>query len=139
MTVEEFERALEGLGNAISNMDDILLAAGGRLVEQMKTNAPVDTTRLRDSIAAVVENNSLKIKMLTYGAFQNYGVAGTDEDSRYGVVDEVQAGVLPPPLMSSKYQYKTKRYGIPATRFFDVTDMTDYLAEAIEENLINQL
>ena len=50
MTVEEFERALEGLGNAISNMDDILLAAGGRLVEQMKANAPVDTTRLRDSV-----------------------------------------------------------------------------------------
>lgn len=139
MTVDDFERQLENLGQGLIAIDQVLLATGGRFVADMKNYVPVDTGELRNSLKAIVENNTLKINMKLYGAFQNYGVAGTEVDSRYGVVDEVQNGVTPMPLMSSKYQYKTKRYGIPATRFFDASEMSDYLVEAVEEYLINQL
>lgn len=139
MTVEDFESQLEDLGQALSTLDNILLAAGGRMVRDMKIRAPFDTGALTNSIVAVVEQNTLKIQMLTYGAFQNYGVAGTDGDSRFGVVNPVQDGVVPRPSTEPKYRYKTKRFGIPAQNFFNTEDIADYVAEAIEEHIANQL
>jgi hypothetical protein len=139
MTVEDFESQLENLGQALSTIDNILLNAGGKMVADMKQHAPFDTGALYSSLAAVVENNTLKISMLNYGAFQNYGVAGQQGESRFGVVDAVQDGVDLRPTTEPKYKYKTKKFGIPARRFFNTDDIADYVAIAIEEHIANQL
>jgi hypothetical protein len=137
MTEQDFINQLQGFGEQLSNLDDDLLAIGGRLVSEMRANPrfPVDTGSLRNSVMAVVQDNSINIQMLYYGMFQNYGVAGVDGDSRFGVVDEVPSVILPPPLRSSKYQYKDRAYGIPARRFFNV----DELAQRIETELANRI
>ena len=139
MTVEDFEAQMNDLGQALSSIDEVLLNAGGKLIADMKQKVPFDTGALYSSLGAVVEDNSLKISMLTYGAFQNYGVAGTDGDSRFGVVDEVPSAVQPGPLRGSKYQFKERRFGLPAQDFFDTNTMTDYLAQAVEDYITNQI
>lgn len=77
MTVEEFERSLQSFGEELSNIQPILLNIGGRIVDEIKAGAPVDSGALRNSIKAVIEDDSLTISMLYYGIFQNYGVDGT--------------------------------------------------------------
>ena len=131
----DFFAELDNLTRNIEDMDSTLLAIAGRLVSEMKADAPVDIGNLRDSIQATVENNTLSFQMLVYGLFQNYGVAGTEGDSRFGVVDEVPAGVLPPPLRGSKYQYKERAYGIPAQRFLDI----EYLATQIQQEIVERI
>lgn len=131
----DFLQELEGFGESLENLDDTLLAIAGEIVADLKAAAPVDTQALKNSIQAVVEGNSLKIAMLAYGSFQNYGVAGTEGDSRFGVVEEVPAGVLPPPIGGSKYQYKERRYGIPAQNWYDF----DALSARITTEIANRI
>lgn len=76
MTVEQFESALGDFGETMSNLSPILTQIGGRLVDQIKQDAPSNTSALRNSIKAVIEEDSLSIEMLYYGIFQNYGVDG---------------------------------------------------------------
>lgn len=135
MTIEQFERAMDQFGQEISNLDGVLLAAGGRLVDQMKAAAPVDTGALKNSIQAVVQDNTLQIQMLVYGMFQNYGVKGT-EDSLGITVPE---GVSPFPRTGDTYSFQTRRFGLPNQTFFNVDSMAEYLAEAVAENIINNL
>ena len=130
-----FFAALNAFGERLTNLDDILLAVGGEIVQELKLRAPVDEGELRNSIGAVVQNNSLSIEMLVYGLFQNYGVAGTDGDSRFGVVNPVPAGILPPPRQSDKYQFRERRYGIPAQSFFNYEE----LAQRIQTEITNRL
>jgi len=135
MTVEQFANELQGLGQSITRLDDVLLAAGGRLVEQLRAAAPVDTGDLKNSIQAVVENNQLQIQMLVYGMFQNYGVKGT-EDSLGITVPE---GVSPFPRSGDKYSFQTRRFGLPNQTFFNVDAMADVVAEAVAQNIIENL
>lgn len=136
MTVEDFESQMQDLGQALSTIDNVLLSAGGRMVADMKQSVPFDTGALYSSLAAVVENNTLKIKMLNYGAFQNYGVAGTD--NAFGV-RPVQDGVDLRPTTEPTYKFKNRRFGIPSQNFFNTDDIADYVEAAIEEHITNQL
>ena len=136
MTVEDFESQMQDLGKALSTIDNVLLSAGGRMVADMKQSVPIDTGALYSSLAAVVENNSLKIAMLNYGAFQNYGVEGTE--TSFGV-RPVQDGVDLRPTTEPTYKFKTRRFGLPAQSFFNTDDIADYVEEAIAEHITNQL
>ena len=131
----DFLTALSNFGDRVSNIDNYLLAIGGQLAEQLKTDAPVDTSDLRNSIQVVQQDNTLRIEMLAYGMFQNYGVAGIEGDSRFGVVEEVPSFITPPPMMSNKYQYKQKRFGIPAQNWFDATALQNAVFNEIENRL----
>ena len=94
MTVEEFERSLQGFGESLNNLQPILLNIGGRIVDDVKAGAPIDKGALRDSIKAVIEDDSLSISMLYYGIFQNYGVDGMNQ----AVANDVPTfGVTPQP------------------------------------------
>ena len=135
MTVDEFANQLTSFGEDISNLDDVLLAAGGRLVEQIKQNAPVDTGALRNSIQAIVQDNRLTIGMLVYGMFQNYGVNGQDQK----IANIVQDGVLPRPSSGDYYEFGVRKTGLRPQNFFDVDYMSDVVAEAVAENIINNL
>ena len=135
MTVEEFERQLGDFGQNISNLDNVLLAAGGRLVEQIKRDAPVDTGALRNSIKAIVQNNRLTIGMLIYGMFQNYGVNGQEQR----LANIVQDGVLPRPTNEPYYAFGVRKKGLRPQNFFNVDAMSETLAETLAENIINNL
>lgn len=90
MTVDEFERALGDFGETMSNLSPVLTQIGGRIVDQIKSGAPVDSGALRNSVKAVIQDDALAIEMLYYGIFQNYGVDGmqnapASEVPRFGV------------------------------------------------------
>ena len=139
MKIEEFEQALGDFGQNRSSLDDVLLAAGGRLVDEIKQRAPVSTGStggaLKNSIRAIVQDNTLTIGMLVYGMFQNYGVNGRDQS----IADIVQAGVLPRPSNGDTYRFGVREKGLKPKTFFNVDSMADILAEAVAENIINNV
>jgi hypothetical protein len=148
MTVEDFERSMQNFGESLSNLQPILLNIGGRIVDEVKAGAPIDKGALRDSIKAVVADDSLSIEMLYYGIFQNYGVDGMQnaparEVPRFGVMQptagrrfgfsgnyEAIGGTLPFAVRKSIY-----KMGIKPQSFFDV----DAIAEAVADGVTQQL
>ena len=135
MTVEEFEQQLANLGQELSEIDQILLAAGGRLVRDLKQRAPVDTGDLRSSIQAVVTDQSLTIQMLSYGLYQNFGVSGTEDT--LGIT--VPEGIFPGPRTGDTYSFQTRRFGIKPQQFFNMEQLTENLIQALEERIQNIL
>ena len=131
MTVEEFEQQLSRLGEELQDSDAILLDIVGPLLENMKRRAPYATGKLQSSIGAIVNNGTIKFNMLYYGAYQNYGVSGT-EDS---LGTPVQFGVDQRPSNGTNYEFQNRRFGIPRTQFFDVESMTNYIVTEYENRI----
>ena len=148
MTVDEFENALQDFGEQMNNLSPILTQIGGRLVDQIKQDAPTNTGALRNSIKAVIADDSLTIQMLYYGVFQNYGVDGMQnaparEVPTYGVMQptagrrfgfsgnyEMIGGDLS--FGARKEIYKM---GLKPQRFFDI----DVISQAIADGVAQQL
>ena len=148
MTVDEFESALGDFGETMQNLSPILTQIGGRLVDQIKADAPVNSGALRQSIKAVIEQDSLSIEMLYYGIFQNYGVDGMQnaparEVPSYGVLQ---------PTAGSRFGFSGNydmiggdlsfgarkqiyKMGLKPQRFFDV----DVISQAIADGVAQQL
>jgi len=146
MTTEEFESALEGFGETLGNLSPILFDLGGQIVDEMKRNVPTDTGNLKSSIKAVIEEDSLSFQMLAYGLFQNFGVKpdyNTSSNhkafnSRFGGIQnpqEVPFGVEPQPLSGNFYTYKTRKFGLPQRKFFDVDDIATIIADGVAQQL----
>lgn len=134
MSIEEFEGYLEGLGETLQDSDAILLDIVSPVLEMMKRRAPYATGKLQSSIAAFVNNGTVKFNMLVYGAYQNYGVSGTQDN----LGTEVQFGVDPRPRSTAGvYQFQNRRFGIPRTQFFDVETITEYIASEYENRIAN--
>ena len=135
MTIDQFEKELNKFGQAINNIDLYLLEVSGQIVSELKAKSPYDTGELRKSIRSAVSNNTMEIKMLNYGAFQNYGVKGTN-DSR---AKEVQFGVSPRPRVEPFYSFQSRQFGIKPKGFFNIDDIstmvTDHLQKRILENI----
>jgi hypothetical protein len=148
MTVDQFANMLEGLGDQLSNLDSDLLEVGGRIVNELKGQAPYNTGQLSNSIQAVVQDNSLAIEMLAYGIFQNYGVDGmsrqiADEVPQFGVLQprtgrrfgfsgdyEMIGGDLPIPVRKKIYQL-----GLRPQRWFDLEELSDEIAIEIANRI----
>ena len=151
MTVDEFERALSDFGETMSNLSPILTQIGGRLVDEIKAGAPVDSGALRQSIKAVIEDDTLAIEMLYYGIFQNYGVDGMNnaparEVPLFGVPQptagrrfgfsgdyEMIGGDLP--FGARKQIYKM---GLKPQSFFDVDAITAVVADGVTQALTRE-
>ena len=148
MTVDEFESALGDFGETMQNLSPILTQIGGRLVDQIRQDAPTDSGALRNSIKAVIEQDSMSIEMLYYGIFQNYGVDGLQnaparEVPSYGVLQptagsrfgfsgdfEMIGGSLS--FGARKQLYKM---GLKPQPFFNV----DVIAAAVADGVAQQL
>jgi hypothetical protein len=136
MTVEQFEQALHQFGEELpTQLDADLLLIGGELVAQLKAASPTDTGALRDSMIAIVQDNQLKIEMLYYGMFQNYGVSGTKDS--LGV--SVPEGILPRPLAEPNYQFGIRQRGLRARGFFNVDQLATQIAGRLDEILQSRL
>ena len=150
MTVEEFETALQDFGETMSNLSPILIQIGGRIVDDVKQGAPIDTGALRQSIKAVIQDDALAIEMLYYGIFQNYGVDGYPGKP---ATDVPRFGVLQPEGGGSRFTFPENdgemiggdlnfgarktiyKMGLKPQSFFNV----DEIAEAVAEGVAQQL
>ncbi len=146
MTVEEFESALEGFGETLGNLSPVLFDLGGQIVDEMKRNVPIDKGNLKSSIKAVIDEDSLSFEMLYYGLFQNFGVkpdynTKTEHkpfNSSFGGItnpQEVPFGVEPQPLSGKFYKYKTRKFGLPRRKFFDVDEIAGMIADGVTQQL----
>ena len=135
MTVEQFEEQLADFGESIRDLSPILNQIAQDVAAQIKAAAPVDTGRLKQSINAFVTANSLEITMLYYGAFQNYGVKGTEDN----IANKVEFGITPRPSSEPYYAFKTRRFGLPPKRFFNLEDLQSLVAQRVETELLQQL
>ncbi len=151
MTVEDFESALSDFGETMTNLQPILTQIGGRLVDEIKQEAPRNTGALRQSIKAVIADDSLAIEMLYYGIFQNYGVDGMQnaparEVPRFGVPQptagrrfgfsgnfEAIGGSLPYGVRKSIY-----KMGLKPQPFFDVDAIAAAVADGVAQNLTTE-
>jgi len=151
MTVDQFESALGDFGETMSNLSPILTQIGGRLVDQIKDRAPIgDTGALRQSIKAVIQDDSLAIEMLYYGIFQNYGVDGNPgkpatDVPRFGVPQPEGGGrrfAFPEndgEMIGGGLSFGARKtiykMGLKPQSFFDV----DEIAEAVARGVAQQL
>ena len=148
MTVDQFESALGDFGETMSNLSPILTQIGGRLVDQVKDGAPIDSGALRQSIKAVIQDDSLAIEMLYYGIFQNYGVDGMQN----APAREVPAFGVPQPTAGRRFGFSGNyemiggdlsfgarkqiyKMGLKPQSFFDV----DAIAAAVADGVAQQL
>lgn len=136
MTTEQFQQALQQFGEELPNqLDADLLIIGGELVAQLKALSPTDTGALKGSMQAIVQDNLLKIEMLYYGMFQNFGVSGTNDS--LGV--QVPQGVSPRPLAEPNYQFGIRKTGLRARAFFNVDQMSEQIANRLDEIIQSRL
>ena len=148
MTVDQFESALGDFGETMSNLSPILTQIGGRLVDQVKDGAPIDSGALRQSIKAVIQDDSLAIEMLYYGIFQNYGVDGMQN----APAREVPPFGVPQPTAGRRFGFSGNyemiggdlsfgarkqiyKMGLKPQSFFDV----DAIAAAVADGVAQQL
>jgi len=135
MTVEEFERQLANFGESIRDLSPILDELATQITTEIRTAAPVDTGALRNSIRTFVSHNSFELTMLYYGAFQNYGVNGTQEN----IANRVEFGVEPRPSSEPFYGFKTRRFGLRPQSFFNITDIEDLIVSRLETQISEEL
>jgi len=129
MTVEEFSQELSQFGQELQDLSPILANIEASITNQIKSAAPVDTGRLKNSIRTFVTNNTLEIEMVYYGAFQNYGVNGTEERT----AKKVQFGVSPRPTSEPFYAFKKRRFGLRPQDFFDIDQLQDFVGQQLLE------
>mgnify|MGYP002700568103 CR=1 FL=1 len=153
MTVDQFERALGDFGETMSNLSPILTQIGGRLVDQIKQDAPTNTGALRQSIKAVIQDDSLAIEMLYYGIFQNYGVDGdpgkpATDVPRFGVPQPEgggrhfafpkNAGEMIGGGLSFGARKQIYKMGLKPQNFFDIDDISTIVSEGVAEALTQE-
>lgn len=129
MTIDDFIAELDQFGQELSDLSPVLQELGDSITADMRSKAPVDTGALRNSIRAVVTYNSLEIDMLYYGAFQNYGVNGTQES----LARPVQFGVQPRPTSEPFYAFKKRRFGLRPRQFFDMDILEQLVVDTLTE------
>lgn len=151
-SIEDFENQLEGFGQSLTNLDDILLNVSGQIVAQIKSNAPVDQGNLKNSIQAVIIDNQIQIQMLAYGLFQNYGVDGMQQR----VADPVPFGIEPRPTTGDRFGFSGNyemiggdlpiparksiyAYGIKPQRFFNLETITNYIETEVARRLVQDI
>ena len=148
MTVDEFERALGDFGETMSNLSPVLTQIGGRIVDQIKSGAPVDSGALRNSVKAVIQDDALAIEMLYYGIFQNYGVDGLQN----APAREVPPFGVPQPTAGRRFGFSGNyemiggdlsfgarkqiyKMGLKPQSFFNVDAIADAVANGVTQAL----
>ena len=151
MTVDQFESALGDFGETMSNLSPILTQIGGRIVDQVKEGAPIDSGALRQSIKAVIQDDSLAIEMLYYGIFQNYGVDGMQN----APAREVPAFGVPQPTAGRRFGFsgdytmiggdlsfgarkQIYKMGLKPQSFFNVDAIATAVADGVTQALTQE-
>jgi hypothetical protein len=151
MTLDQFERLLDGFGERIEGLDARLQEFFTEKVDEIRRNAPVapeDGGALRSSIKLTGDRFHFDISMLYYGVFQNYGVLGVNSSRQPTFVPEAGLNIEGFGITQEKFQFGTNNFwkggppwgayytGIRAQSFFSITDITNELTQFIADNTI---
>ena len=146
-TVDEFIAQLEEFGQRAVDLSDILSQVGSEITTKIKADAPDDTGALKSSISFEVNQDSLTLEMLNYGVFQNYGVGGTK--SSPVTLKRVEGGIFGIPA-GTRFRFKSLTIGgslpypvrksivergLQAKSFFNIQDISQEVAERLEEEI----
>lgn len=111
-----------------------------QLVFRMRQLAPQKSGRLRSSIALLSESTgkdlSVALSMLDYGFYQNFGVKPTAQSpfrNLSSTMAERRQPYAVPPFTA--FEYRNRRFGLPATVFFDLDELRDQIAFIAENNI----
>jgi len=78
MTLDQFQEQLNTTEQRLMNLTPILTEIGNQMTAELRLRAPVfkgeGGGRLQNSISLEVQPTQFSIRMLDYGAYQNYGV-----------------------------------------------------------------
>lgn len=141
MTVDDFIGDLAALGETLSNPQELLAELGDNMVTTIKSQVPVDTGALRNSIRwGFVGENAIELSMLDYGLFQNYGVMPNYNSGSYhkpfmndfGTITQPQ----PAPGFGIGPGYSNRNFGLPARKFYDELQIQEYIGEQFLEDII---
>ena len=148
MTLDQFEDYLDQAEQRIMNLTPVMTEIGNDITNQLRMAAPSDTGALQRSITLQVSPNDFGVTMLDYGAYQNYGVAGTSNTTEQTTIESPLDGA------GSQYGFKTDKQliggdlpfgvrksiherGLNAKEWFSIADITaevtDRLGQAITE------
>ena len=143
MTVSELMSDLAQLGEALSSPQELLAELGDGIVTRMKTQVPVDSHDLRNSIEwKFTAENAITFSMLEYGVFLNYGVTGSEGMNPNGnpkpFTNDFGGLRAPYPApefgMGSGYQ-QPRRFGMMARKFYDELQIQEYIGEQFLEDI----
>lgn len=130
--------AFQELIDEINDLDGAIQMLATELATEIRANAPVDNGDLRRSIKVNLDRYGFQLEMLAYGFYQNYGVGpqartpfnemptGGQPQQPFGIQEPVDLGF---------YQYKNRKFGLPARPFFDIQDIEDRLFETVLNNI----
>ena len=130
MTVDELTYNLRALGQEMADTPSWLNKVGEEIVSSIKAVTPVGTGdgagALKNSVSYIIRGDSLLINMLDYGAFQNYGVNGTESSEAI----PVEFGIALRPSSEPFFAFKTRRFGLRPRSFFNLDTITNQVAQA---------
>ena len=130
--------AFQELIDEINDLDGAIQALATQLATEIRDASPVDSGDLRRSIKVNLDRYGFQLEMLSYGFYQNYGVGpqaqtpfnpmptGGQPQQPFGITEPVDLGF---------YQYKNRKFGLPARPFFDIQDIEDRLFETVLNNI----
>ena len=117
----------------IENLDKAISDLATKIVTEIREEAPVDTGDLKRSIKLNLDRYGFQIMMLNYGAFQNYGVAGSASSPIN--LKPVEFGVDLRPSSEPFYAFRTRKFGLQSQTFFDIADIEERLIRTIETQI----
>ncbi len=117
----------------IEQLDKDIQNLATKIVTDIRANAPVDTGDLRRSIKLNLDRFGFTILMQDYGAFQNYGVAGSTSSPTN--LKPVEFGVNLRPTSEPFYAFRNRKFGLQSQQFFNLQDIEDQLIELIETEI----
>lgn len=150
----QIARQIEGIGTDLpQDLGRAIEEATSVALQSIRDNAPVDSGSLASSIRAEWDETTLTlgIKMNDYGFYQNYGVAGTKNQTvQFGVPEIVQESL--PPRSGDTYSFNPEKKmtggnlpfgvrvsihqkGLNAKQFLDIESFVNQVAELVNENL----
>lgn len=143
MTLDNFGDYLDQAEQRIMNLTPVLTEIGNTMTAQLRQAAPEARQNggdLKRSISLTVQPQSFGVTMLDYGAYQNYGVRGTKNDTDQKEVEEGLPGA------GRKYQFthltiggdlpfgvrkSIAERGLNAKNWFSVADLTEEVTERL--------
>ena len=134
MTVDQFSAQLDAFGEEALDLTSILNDIARDITNEIRAKAPVDTSKLKGSIRSQIDQNGFEITMLPYGAFQNYGVSGTQDSFGTKVPKELFS---PRPSSGDTYKFGVRTVGLKRQEFFNMDEIQEEIAERVAEALTN--
>jgi hypothetical protein len=145
VTIEDFLDDLRGLGEALSDPQQMLANMGDDIVQHMRQNVPVDTGALKSSIRwSFKGSHSIEFNMLKYGLYLNYGVKPDEFTTTPKFRSPLSADFrqLREPWAEPEFGvqmgngYQKRQFGMKARQFFSQEQIRNYIQEQFLEEII---